>query len=63
MMFVRDARLNLDALLPVLDGDVSLPGLDNFVAERQRTFLGLRGYSRDGRKRKIEGRRDTMRQI
>ena len=35
--------MNLDALTPVLDGDSFRSGLDNFVTERQQTFLELRG--------------------
>ena len=39
----RDARANLGALTPVLDGDSFRTRRDNFVAERQQTLWGLRG--------------------
>ena len=42
-MFGPDARKNLDALTPALDGDGFCTGLDNFVAEKHQTFLKLRG--------------------
>ena len=39
----RDARANLGDLTPVLDGDSFRTRRDNFVAERQQAFWGLRG--------------------
>ena len=41
ILFGRDARTNLDALNPALDGDGFRTGLDNFVAEKHQTFLEL----------------------
>ena len=41
ILFSRDARTNLDALTPALDGDDFRTGLDNFVAEKHQTFLEL----------------------
>ena len=35
ILFGCDARMSLDALTPVLDGDSFRTGLDTFVAERQ----------------------------
>ena len=43
ILFGRDARTNLDARTPVLDGDSFRTGLDNFVAKRQQSFLEVRG--------------------
>ena len=43
ILFGRDARSNLDALTPTLDGDTFRTGLDNFMAEKQQTFLEVRG--------------------
>ena len=43
ILFGRDARSNLDALTPALDGKAFRTGLDNFVAENQQSFLELRG--------------------
>ena len=43
IMFGPDARKNLDALTPALDGDGFCTGLDNFVAEKHQMFLKLRG--------------------
>ena len=42
-MFGRDARTNLDALTPILDGDSFRTGRHNCVAKRQQTFWELRG--------------------
>ena len=39
----RDARANLDALTPRLDCGSFRTRHDNFVAERQPAFWGLRG--------------------
>ena len=47
----RDARTNLDALAPVLDGDSFRRWLDSFVTEKQQTFWELRGIL----KRRQEG--------
>ena len=43
ILFGRDARTNLDALTPVLDGHSFFTGLNNFVAEKQQTFRELGG--------------------
>lgn len=43
ILFGRDARTNLDAFTPALDGDRFGTGLDNFVAEEYQTCLELRG--------------------
>ena len=43
IFFGHDARTNLDALTPGLDGDDFRTGLNNFVAEKHQTFLELWG--------------------
>ena len=65
ILFGRDARTNLDALTPTLDGDGFRTGLDNFVAEKQQTFLELRGILKkrqeDKNKRRVRHNAAIMR--
>ncbi|CAM9983111.1 unnamed protein product, partial [Choristocarpus tenellus] len=42
VLFGRDPRTQLDAVIPKLDGDVEVGGLDSFIEQRRQNFREVR---------------------